>query len=844
MSARSRAITQVITALQDGRYVELVGAEHSGRTVFLRELEAALGEQRWATHWIGGAAAIRAVPFGALAVSGFALDAPASTFAGQLAGHVAQLAQRITGTHPALLVDNVDELDDASWGAIVAYAAQHPDTRIVTTGHGNAAAGGISRRLPALTVLLPPLTYRELRDSVESQLGAPLDDVTLGQIFARSGASAGLAQDLVDAAVLNGRLRREDNVWVAQSGLWSPELTGSMHELIAGLTPELLDALELVAIAGVSDLDAVREVLDCGSIEALEEAGLVRVHPVRGRLRIAVHPPLLEDFFRHRPLLARRTRLTGLVAERLDSAELRGALGATASVASTPENAVIARMFQEQAETRMRLARAAWSSTPSAANAVNAVRALVAAEAPDSEVEAVLGAALPPEQDSVAATHLLLLRAEWRALAQGDLDGALAMLAGAGTVGSAAARIADTTAVSLEHYLRQVPADFAERVEVTDDLPLEDQVRKLRALTIAQTTGGDFAAASHTLTAAEHTTRALEDFAIDSLRGVVLLGLGSAHEATAWARRGYAQALSILDVDSLRSHGAVLVYALEAQGRYAEAEDVLATLVPLSPPARTVAAAASSLAIHGCAALIAARRGRSEQAQRHLDTLRSVSPEGLPPLHQSPAEAEAQLLILNNHRDAASDLLWNRGADLIARGYSFAGILLRIAALEVRQDPELLAEVRAEAERMGGDFVLSYLRAVRFLHFPGEDDPVGVAEELIRAGRQGLALAIMDRATSTARGDAALSLRQERERLRADLADVEFETRRFEPDRARLTERELEVAHLVAEGRSNAQIATQLVVSVRTIESHIHRIIRKLGVASRHEVKSSLLGAA
>lgn len=841
MSARSRAIAQVLAALTDGRHVELIGAEHSGRTVFLRELQAALHEQRWVSFWVGGAAAIRAVPFGALAVSGFSPDAPAHTFSAQLAGHVQQLAQRISGQHAALLIDNVDELDDASWGAVVAYTAQHPETRVVTTGHGLVGSDRAVRRLRALTVQLPPLTYRELRDSVEAQLGAPLDDVTLGQIFARSGASAGLAQDLVDAAVLNGGLRREENVWVAQSGLWSPELGGAMQELVAGLSPELLDALELLAIAGVSDLDAVREVLDCAAIEALEAAGLVRVHPVRGQLRIAVHPPLLEDYFRHRPLLARRTRLTGLVAERLDSADLRSALGPSES-ASTPENAVIARMFHEQAQTRVRLARAAWASNPSAATAVSAVKALVAGEAPDAEIEAVLDAPLPQDRESVAATHLLLLRAEWRAFAQRDLDGALDMLAAAGPSGSVTARITDTTAVSLEHYLRQVPRDFAERLEVSDDLPPEDQVRGLRALTIAQTTSGDFEAASHTLAEAEHTTRALEDFAIDSLRGVVQLGLGEMHEATAWARRGYAQALAILDVDSLRSHGAVLVYALEAQGRYAEAEDVLATLVPLSPAARTVAAAASSLAIQGCAALIAARRGRREQAQRHLDTLRGLSGEGLPPLHQSPAEAEAQLLVLLGQRDAAADLLRDRGADLIARGYHFAGVLLRLASLEVRQDPELLAVVAAEAEQMGGAFVLAYLRAVRWLHRPTGDDPVAVAEELLGAGRTGLAIAILDHAVSEAKADAAPALRSARERLRAELPDVEFETRRFEPDRSRLTERELEVARLVTDGLSNAQIATELVVSVRTVESHIHRLIRKLGVTNRHDVKASLLG--
>jgi DNA-binding NarL/FixJ family response regulator len=44
-----------------------------------------------------------------------------------------------------------------------------------------------------------------------------------------------------------------------------------------------------------------------------------------------------------------------------------------------------------------------------------------------------------------------------------------------------------------------------------------------------------------------------------------------------------------------------------------------------------------------------------------------------------------------------------------------------------------------------------------------------------------------------------------------------------------LTPRELEVAQLVAGGRSNKQIAAELVISQRTAEGHVERILAKLG---------------
>jgi DNA-binding CsgD family transcriptional regulator/tetratricopeptide (TPR) repeat protein len=51
-----------------------------------------------------------------------------------------------------------------------------------------------------------------------------------------------------------------------------------------------------------------------------------------------------------------------------------------------------------------------------------------------------------------------------------------------------------------------------------------------------------------------------------------------------------------------------------------------------------------------------------------------------------------------------------------------------------------------------------------------------------------------------------------------------------------LTEREREVAALIAQGTSNREIADRLVVSERTVESHVANILFKLGFASRAQV--------
>jgi DNA-binding NarL/FixJ family response regulator len=51
-----------------------------------------------------------------------------------------------------------------------------------------------------------------------------------------------------------------------------------------------------------------------------------------------------------------------------------------------------------------------------------------------------------------------------------------------------------------------------------------------------------------------------------------------------------------------------------------------------------------------------------------------------------------------------------------------------------------------------------------------------------------------------------------------------------------LSDREWEVAMLVARGLSNRQIAAELIVSERTIDTHVSHILRKLSLVSRAQI--------
>jgi non-specific serine/threonine protein kinase len=103
-------------------------------------------------------------------------------------------------------------------------------------------------------------------------------------------------------------------------------------------------------------------------------------------------------------------------------------------------------------------------------------------------------------------------------------------------------------------------------------------------------------------------------------------------------------------------------------------------------------------------------------------------------------------------------------------------------------------------------------------------------EEALRAARQALPAAAyratLVRGNTMDRAEAiAFALRES--------PRPESATRRGGP---RLTRREQDVAALVAQGMSNGQIAATLVISVRTVETHVQHIMNKLGCGTRAQI--------
>ena len=110
---------------------------------------------------------------------------------------------------------------------------------------------------------------------------------------------------------------------------------------------------------------------------------------------------------------------------------------------------------------------------------------------------------------------------------------------------------------------------------------------------------------------------------------------------------------------------------------------------------------------------------------------------------------------------------------------------------------------------------------------------------LARAGEPDQAAALLERAAAALDGCGAVRYRDEAERELGKLG-----RRRHRRTRAgsanggvdSLTERELQVARLIVDRRTNAQIAAELFLSPKTVETHVRNLFHKLAVSSRVDV--------
>jgi DNA-binding CsgD family transcriptional regulator len=253
-------------------------------------------------------------------------------------------------------------------------------------------------------------------------------------------------------------------------------------------------------------------------------------------------------------------------------------------------------------------------------------------------------------------------------------------------------------------------------------------------------------------------------------------------------------------------------------GDYSAVEPVIAELEG--------APGAAPIALAGLRLHLAARRGDVPTARSALDELL----------------AELVMVGTGNAGDLAHDLI---SAALFAglpreQVHRIADALLDDA--DTRGWPALVRAQLAEADGHDLAALDGYARAAREGRLPPAPRGtawVGVARCLLALGR-------LDEAAEPVRRAEALLARwggwrvAELARVRDRLGLSPADGQRAVTGPAALTPREREVALLVADGLTNAELARRLYISPKTAAVHVSSILHKLGVASRAEVADAI----
>jgi DNA-binding NarL/FixJ family response regulator len=176
-----------------------------------------------------------------------------------------------------------------------------------------------------------------------------------------------------------------------------------------------------------------------------------------------------------------------------------------------------------------------------------------------------------------------------------------------------------------------------------------------------------------------------------------------------------------------------------------------------------------------------------------------------------------------------------------------------IALIEQARPDVVLLDVHLPGG--GGALVVSAVRErlpdVRFLALSASDAPEDVIG-VIRAGARGYVTKtigtaeLLDAIRRVAYGDAVFSHRLAGFVLDAFAAMPDAPgggaggptalKPSFDPELDQLTSREREVLRLIAQGYTYKEIARELYISVKTVETHVSSVLRKLQLSSRHQL--------
>ena len=849
------AVRDAVLARTD---VAVLGLPGSGRSRLLRHARATLEDSALD---VLSFTAVRGEgrPLESLALAGL-LTGPIAPSA--LATAVDQLVRRLSGRRSVLIVDDADRLDETS-AAVVAAVRAREDTTVVVAARppvpGRRVVDLALRSGDAVLLPVPPLAFEDVHRLAVELLPGGVDVDVVGRIFALSGGLPGIARAIVVEARRAGRLVPQGGRWVARQDLVTPALAMVASRLQEELDEESRDALHLMAALGPVEVETVLQLVPWTVLVALDDQGLVRFVETEGRLVVALFPPVLADHLRHAERGARGWHAAGRISAALGRSSDtpghdRGVLGRPLRWSSSPESAaVLGRLLREQSRTRLLVHRRAWEREPTGTSTLLYLDALVTDGAPAATVDSVLDhvRALDPPPDPLSQTLVLTWETAYRAIERRDRAGAQRVLEqarrdhpehralfeatqehlrmlGAAPDGAVPLDLAGPAGASARRASRRPPSG-------TRDGQVETAVAMIR--------GEQLLAVGRVVDA----TAVLDRLALpatsprhdgEALAPLARLCSGDLDVGTSTAMRLLDEAEGGLDQAEIEPQGYTVALGLWLQGRLTDLREHLTVMFALNAPSPLRPQHRAGLLALGSFLSLAENNLPSAHSMTEQLEALGVRAASFPVARPGSARA-ALALASGQDAQAAATAAWSAVSALVDEGWALAAAFDATLLIDLHVESDVAERAAVLASAAQGTLVPLL---GRYLHAA----VAGSADELLRTADRLRVAGLMLHATLAhasalrvlrRRGATGAAVR-EATQLRRLAAEIGQELTLLVPSAAtdELTARELEVARLVASGMTNREVAERLVVSDRTIDNHLYRIYRKLGVTSRDEL--------
>ena len=834
-----------LLSAQPGRSVVLRGPAGIGKThcadAVLTQLAALDPTARPAIRRAAGGEALRHLDFGAL-LHLLSFDGPPVTAEFELVQRFRRSIVQQAG-RTVLLVDDVGLLDVKSAAVIESLLRTGDVVGLITERTTSAGDRVVPHHLSgaladvAESIVVPPLAGSHLDDLV-TELAGPGEVGSVRRIAAMSeGNPLAVRELLASAAAANAIVQREGLWFLSDFAPGGRSLGDLVDSHLARLAPAEWDLLQTVVTAG-SVPRAVLARLDVAALEHLERAGLVGGDPSE-----ALHPLYAEVI---------RGRLRGEENRRLSS-KLAAAVG-------PDDGADLARLGR-------------WMLDSGATIDDNAARRGAAIALGRWENRLALELLDAIDEPTVAD----LVQSLWAHANDGDLDGASRLSAAAVSAASTESERVDAGLARAELLILQLGRsregyEFIDELRATlGEADQRERVDGATALYMQMTGRGSRAAdmiATSSASAASDVARLA--MLIATAFGKVFSGSFDAADETIREADRLAEELS-------EPHNAVRVAIVDAlrhllSGRLDHADGLIdsalsAADVSSAGPAHAawLGIAAHSASMRGDIDRAKRRSGEAVRAAEHVDDLgvggfvrgehRAVLLElGIAadpdPLESPAGRCRAEIRALHDDDPQVDAFAARLARSTVEAGYVLWAPWIAMEAVRRGPAPESAAVVVDLESSIDGPVYAAFAD-----HAIGAaSDDIERVERAITAfdsmGTRALALDARLAAVDVADriGDSDVRVRCRLAGVRSELlacsagalpriaGRLERLSARFEMP----SERQFEIATLVAQGLTSKEVAARLVVSARTVDNHLAAVYRKLGLSGRAELAALL----